>query len=88
MKKFLFFSMMVCLLAFASFGCKPDNAATNAGSKPAQTSSTVFAEITDSEKRKVVLNKKPERVVVMVPSILNYVDAEGRPIMVPPTAST
>ena len=62
MKKFLFFSLMVSLLAFASFGCKPDNAATNAGSKPAvQTSQKAFAEITDSEKRNVVLAKKPER---------------------------
>ena len=66
MKKFLFVSLMVSLLAFASFGCKPDNAATNAGSKPAvQTSQKAFAEITDSEKRNVVLTKKPERVVVM-----------------------
>ena len=69
MKKFLFFSLMVSLLAFTSFGCKPDNAATNAGSKPTvQASQNVFAEITDSEKRKVILAKKPERVVVMVRS--------------------
>ena len=87
MKKFLFFSLMVCLLAFASFGCKPDNAATNAGSKPAQTSATAFAEITDSEKRKLVLAKKPERVVVMVPSILNYVDAVGGTIIGRPSGS-
>ena len=39
MKKFLFFSMLVFLLAFASSGCKPDNAATNAGNKPAAQSS-------------------------------------------------
>ena len=50
MKKILFFSLMVSLLAFTSFGCKPDNAATNAGSKPTvQASQNVFAEITDSE---------------------------------------
>ena len=82
MKKFLFFSMLVFLLAFASSGCKPDNAATNAGNKPAaQSSQNVFAEIIDSENRKVVLAKKPERVVVMVPSILNYVDAVGGTII-------
>ena len=45
MKKFLFFSLMVSLLAFTSFGCKPDNAATNAGSKPTvQASQNVFAD--------------------------------------------
>ena len=88
MKKFLFVSLMVSLLAFASFGCKPDNAATNAGSKPAvQTSQKAFAEITDSEKRNVVLTKKPERVVVMVPSILNYVDAVGGTIIGRPSSS-
>ena len=93
MKKFLFFSLMVSLLAFASFGCKPDNAATNAGSKPTvQASQNVFAEITDSEitdseKRKVILAKKPERVVVMVPSILNYVDAVGGTIIGRPSSS-
>ena len=88
MKKFLFFSLMVSLLAFTSFGCKPDNAATNAGSKPTvQASQNVFAEITDSEKRKVILSKKPERVVVMVPSILNYVDAVGGTIIGRPSSS-
>ena len=88
MKKFLFFSLMVSLLAFTSFGCKPDNAATNAGSKPTvQASQNVFAEITDSEKRKVILAKKPERVVVMVPSILNYVDAVGGTIIGRPSSS-
>ena len=88
MKKFLFFSMLVFLLAFASSGCKPDNAATNAGNKPAaQSSQNVFAEIIDSENRKVVLAKKPERVVVMVPSILNYVDAVGGTIIGRPSSS-
>ena len=88
MKKILFFSLMVSLLAFVSFGCKPENAATNAGSKPAvQTSQKAFAEITDSEKRNVVLTKKPERVVVMVPSILNYVDAVGGTIIGRPSSS-
>ena len=88
MKKILFFSLMVSLLAFVSFGCKPENAATNAGSKPAvQTSQKAFAEITDSEKRNVVLTKKPERVVVMVPSILNYVDAVGGTIIGLPSSS-
>ena len=88
MKKFLFFSLMVSLLAFTSFGCKPDNAATNAGSKATvQASQNVFAEITDSEKRKVILAKKPERVVVMVPSILNYVDAVGGTIIGRPSSS-
>ena len=78
---------MVSLLAFTSFGCKPDNAATNAGSKPTvQASQNVFAEITDSEKRKVILAKKPERVVVMVPSILNYVDAVGGTIIGRPSS--
>jgi iron complex transport system substrate-binding protein len=86
MKKILFFSLMLCLLAFASSGCKPDNAATNAGSKPAPTSQKVFAEITDDENRKIVLEKIPERVVVMVPSILKYVDSVGGTIVGRPSA--
>ena len=87
MKKFLLFSVMMCLLAFAAFGCKPDNAATNAGSKPAaQASQKVFAEITDDEHRKIVLDKKPERVVVMVPSIMNYIDSVGGAIVGRPSA--
>jgi len=87
LKKFLCLSVMVCLLALNTFGCKPDNAATSAGTKPAQTAAGNYAEITDDENRKVVLSKKPERVVVMVPSILQLADAVGGTAVGRPSAS-
>ncbi|MBQ9698890.1 MAG: ABC transporter substrate-binding protein [Acidaminococcaceae bacterium] len=50
-------------------------------------SAKVFAEITDDENRKVTLAKKPERVIVMVPSVLNYVDAVGGSVVGRPSSS-
>lgn len=86
MKKFLFVSILACVLAFSALGCKPDNAATNAGTKQAQSSTAAFAEITDFENRKVTLTKKPERVVALVPSVLNYIDAVGGTVVGRPSS--
>ena len=86
MKKFLFVSIFACVLAFSALGCKPDNAATNAGTKQAQSSTAAFAEITDFENRKVTLTKKPERVVALVPSVLNYIDAVGGTVVGRPSS--
>ncbi|MBQ9635108.1 MAG: ABC transporter substrate-binding protein [Acidaminococcaceae bacterium] len=87
MRKLIFYSVMACMLVFSAFGCKPDNAATNAGNKQTQTAAVSFAEITDAENRKVTLPKKPERVVVMVPSILKYVDAVGGTVVGRPSST-
>lgn len=70
------FWMVLCLLAALATGCKPDNAATGGG-KPEMASQNVFAEFTDFAGRRITLGKKPERVVVLVPSILSYVDTVG-----------
>ena len=87
MKKFLFVSILACVLAFSALGCKPDNAATNAGTKQAQGSTAAFAEITDFENRKVTLTKKPERVVALVPSVLSYIDAVGGTVVGRPSTN-
>ena len=87
MQKLLLILLIICISALSVFGCKPDNAATNAGTEQHQISAKVFAEITDDENRKVTLAKKPERVIVMVPSVLNYVDAVGGSVVGRPSSS-
>lgn len=87
MQKLLLILLIICISALPVFGCKPDNAATNAGTEQHQMSAKVFAEITDDENRKVTLAKKPERVIVMVPSVLNYVDAVGGSVVGRPSSS-
>ncbi len=83
-KRFLCF-FLACLFTLVFTGCKPDNAATNAGTKTAPA--TGYAQITDAQNRNVVLAKRPERVVVMVPSILNYINAVGGTVVGRPTAN-
>lgn len=75
MKRIVFLFVFLVLLSIAAVGCKPDNAATNAGTKPPSSSSKNFLEMTDAAKRHVVIEKKPERVVIMASSILNYAAA-------------
>lgn len=87
MKKLLLITLLILTAALSVFGCKPDNAATNAGTEQNRLSAYAFAEITDDENRKVTLAKKPERVIVMVPSILNYVDAVGGTVIGRPSSS-
>lgn len=72
MKKWL---MGVCLCLCMSIGlsgCTPQNAATTANTSQ---SNGVYAEITDDAGRTVTLKEKPQRVVVLSTSILNFVSA-------------
>lgn len=76
---------VLCVATLLFAGCKPENAATGGGDKSVSSDKGVFAEITDFENRKVSFRKKPERVVVLVPSILSYVDTVGGKIVGRPT---
>lgn len=75
---------VLCMAMLLLAGCKPDNAATG-GDKTPSADKGVFAEITDFENRKITLQKKPERVVVLAPSLLSYVDTVGGKIVGRPT---
>lgn len=55
-------------------GCTPQNAATTGGQQQAQTQG-VFATITDDTGKTVTLAKKPERVVVLSTSLMNFANA-------------
>lgn len=77
---------VLCLWVVLVAGCKPDNAATGVSSKQGGSAQGVFAEFTDFAGRKITLQKKPERVAVLVPSILNYVDTVGGTIIGRPSA--
>lgn len=86
MRKISLLAVSLLLLVVAAAGCKPDNAATNAGTKPAASATGTFLEMTDAAKRHVALAKKPERVVIMAPSILNYAAAVDGKIVGRPSA--
>lgn len=75
---------VLCMAVLLLAGCKPDNAATG-GDKTSSADKGVFAEITDFANRKITLQKKPERVVVLAPSLLSYVDTVGGKIVGRPT---
>lgn len=67
---------IVCLLfclAFAA-GCQPKNAATTGGTA---ANSGEWLSVQDATGETVRLAKKPERVVVLSPSLLEFVDAAG-----------
>lgn len=70
MKKWLFVGMVWCLTLFCLVGCTPQNAATGKD----QEQNSVYAEITDDMGRTVTLKEKPQRVVVLSTSLLNFVD--------------
>lgn len=84
MRKLTLILASICLIVFALAGCTPQNAATTGG-KSAGTGK-VFCEVTDELGRKVVLEKKPERVVVLSPSLLTFVDAVGGKVVGRPSA--
>lgn len=73
----------VCLAALVLGGCTPKNAATEAGKN--KTGGSVYATVEDDLGRKVVLEKKPERIAVLGMSLLNFVDAVGGKIVARPT---
>lgn len=73
MKKWLVgLCLCLCVAAVGLSGCTPQNAATTANKSQ---SSGVYAEITDDAGRTVTLKEKPQRVVVLSTSILNFVSA-------------
>lgn len=65
---------MACVAAVGLSGCTPQNAATTGGKEQAQTQG-VFATITDDTGKTITLAKKPERVVVLSTSLMNFADA-------------
>lgn len=74
MKKWLMgLCLCICMAAVGLSGCTPQNAATTANSS--QSKGGVYAEITDDMGRTVTLKEKPQRVVVLSTSILNFVSA-------------
>lgn len=72
MKKWLMGLCLCLCVAVGLSGCTPQNAATTAGK---QQRNGVYAEITDDAGRTVALQEKPQRVVVLSTSILNFVSA-------------
>lgn len=68
MKKICLLIVAFCLLALA--GCAPQNAATQGGS-----SSGAYAVVTDDRGTVVTLPEKPQRVVVLSTSLLNFAAA-------------
>lgn len=79
MKKFLLLILSLCCLVVMA-GCSPQNAATQKGSGSA------YAVLTDDLGRQVTLEKKPQRVVALSTSLVNFADAvdgdlAGRPTL-------
>lgn len=73
MKKWLMgMCLCICIAAVGLSGCTPQNAATTANSTK---NNDVYAEITDDAGRTVTLKEKPQRVVVLSTSILNFAAA-------------
>lgn len=64
--------LCICMAAVGLSGCTPQNAATMANRSQ---HAGVYAEITDDMGRTVTLKEKPQRVVVLSTSILNFVSA-------------
>lgn len=73
MKKISLFLILSVFMLMIATGCTPDNPATRGAS--ADSSGKIYAEVTDSLGRDVVLKEKPKRIVVLSPSMMNFVDA-------------
>lgn len=81
MKKWL--SLICCaLLALTLAACTPQNAATSSSQ---QKSNGTYAEITDDLGRKITLTEKPQRVVVLATSLMNFSDAVDGDLVGRPT---
>ncbi|WP_293987641.1 ABC transporter substrate-binding protein [uncultured Megasphaera sp.] len=79
MKKFCLLILSLCCLVVLA-GCSPQNAATQKGSGSA------YAVLTDDLGRQVTLEKKPQRVVALSTSLVNFTaavdgDLAGRPTL-------
>ena len=66
--------ILACIAALGVSGCTPQNAATT-GNQVKQEQSGVFATITDDRGKTITLTKKPERVVALSTSLMNFADA-------------
>ena len=83
MKPVRYILLLLCTVLFLVSGCQPKNAATTGQS--ADTGKG-YAVVTDGAGRKVTLAKKPERVVVLSPSLMEMVDAAGGTVVGRPDA--
>ena len=66
----LWAGLCLCVVAVLIAGCRPQNGAVKAGSADG-----AYAVITDDMGRTVRLAEKPQRVVVLSTSLLNFADA-------------
>lgn len=71
MKKVNFIFLVAACILMVLTGCTPDNAATRGN---ADSSGKIYAEVHDALGRDVVLTAKPERIVVLSPSMMNFVE--------------
>lgn len=65
--------ILACAASVGLSGCTPQNAAT--GSKTAQEANGAYLSVTDDLGRQVTLAQKPQRVVVLSTSLLNFAAA-------------
>lgn len=72
--------VFACACLLVSVGCGGNN------QKAATTQNQVYLQLTDDAGRKIVLPKKPERIVALSPSYLEPIDAIGGQIIGRPTA--
>lgn len=77
LKKFA--CMAACVSLLVSVGCGGD---TKKADEQAKSS---YAQLVDDSNRKVVLSKKPERVIALSPSYLEFIDAVGGKLVGRPT---
>lgn len=85
MKPIHYLMMLICTLLLLVSGCQPKNAATTGQTA---TTGNSFAVLTDGAGRKVTLSQKPQRVVVLSPSLMEMIDAAGGTVVGRPDAKT
>lgn len=73
-------SIFVCAGLLLATGCGSET------KKPEATKANAYLQLTDDAGRKIVLPKKPERIVALSPSYLEPIDAIGGQIIGRPTA--
>ena len=83
MKPVRYILLLLCTVLFLVSGCQPKNAATTGQS--ADTGKG-YAVVTDGAGRKVTLSQKPQRVVVLSPSLMEMIDAAGGTVVGRPDA--
>lgn len=66
--------VLLCAAAISFSGCTPQNAATT-GQSSKQEQQNVFATITDDTGKTITLKEKPQRVVALSTSLMNFANA-------------